>query len=208
VGNTPHVASYIMSVRVSCRQCGASILPATAERTGGLCMACKQGIRQAIDDSKRFYQEQGKPNPFDELWKSLVHRVYRRGEDLTGAEDTVYRLTCIYGETMVDGIEAYFERRFPEYERDMRLLTDCGFGEVAGDFSKARNLLFGPGPLSAGVVLPVVARLLDEKKEDRATLAALGAIYDRLISSLPGLLAYRDSYAQEKLLLRWQSPAE
>ena len=31
-----------MSTRVVCQKCGASILPATAERTDGLCMACVQ----------------------------------------------------------------------------------------------------------------------------------------------------------------------
>ncbi len=38
-----------MSTRVACQKCGASILPATAERTGGLCMPCKEGRRRDLE---------------------------------------------------------------------------------------------------------------------------------------------------------------
>lgn len=169
-------------------------------------MACKQGIRQEIDAGKKYWEQQRKYDPFRELWKSLVHRVYQGGEVLTGAEETVYRLTCIYGETMVDGVEAYFERRFREYDRDMVLLTGCGFGDIASDFSEARNLLFGTATLSETIVRAVTHRLLDEKDEDRVTLAALGAIYDRLISRLPDVLAYRDRYARERQLYEEAEP--
>ncbi len=56
---------------------------------------------------------------FDSYWKDLIHRVYRQKAALHGPEDVLYRLTCIYGETMVDGVEAYFERRYDEFERGM-----------------------------------------------------------------------------------------
>lgn len=143
---------------------------------------------------------------FDSYWKILVHRVYRGGEVLTGPEETVYRLTCIYGETMVDGIESYFERRFSEYEKDMVLLADSGFGDIAADFSEAKNLMFGMAPLSESVVMPVIDRLLDEKHEDRAILDALGAVYDRLIARLPRVLVYRDTYARERQLYEEAEP--
>jgi hypothetical protein len=39
-----------MITRISCETCGADILPATAEATGGICMACKQGIRRGPVD--------------------------------------------------------------------------------------------------------------------------------------------------------------
>lgn len=38
-----------MSTSVACQKCGASILPATAERTGGLCMPCKQGNQRDLE---------------------------------------------------------------------------------------------------------------------------------------------------------------
>jgi hypothetical protein len=37
-----------MSTRIACQKCGASILPATAERTGGLCMPCTQPRRRDL----------------------------------------------------------------------------------------------------------------------------------------------------------------
>ena len=42
---------------------------------------------------------------FDSYWKDLTHRVHQEKAVLTGPEELVYRLTCIYGETMVDGVE-------------------------------------------------------------------------------------------------------
>jgi len=33
-----------MSVKIPCKECSALILPSTGERTGGLCMPCKNGI--------------------------------------------------------------------------------------------------------------------------------------------------------------------
>ena len=38
-----------MSTRVACQKCGASILPATAERTGGVCMPCAQPNRRDLE---------------------------------------------------------------------------------------------------------------------------------------------------------------
>ena len=35
---------------MTCQKCGASILPATAERTGGLCMPCKLGRRRGFEE--------------------------------------------------------------------------------------------------------------------------------------------------------------
>ncbi|MGZ4974760.1 MAG: hypothetical protein ACXWDN_18540 [Limisphaerales bacterium] len=143
---------------------------------------------------------------FDAYWKNLIHRVHKRGEALAGAEETVYRLTCIYGETMVDGVEAYFERRFQEYDLDMARLRNCGFEQIASDYSEAKHLLFGAAPLSEAVVVPIIDRLLDGKEDDRATLAALGTIYDRLIARLPLVLAYRDRYARESQLYEEAEP--
>ena len=68
---------------------------------------------------------------YDEYWHGLVDRVYREQAELHGDEERFYRLSCIYGETMVDGIEAYFERRFGEFPADMDALRSAGFGELA-----------------------------------------------------------------------------
>jgi hypothetical protein len=46
------LAAHNMTVRLQCEQCGAFILLATAEKTGGLCMPCKKGIRDKVDAAK------------------------------------------------------------------------------------------------------------------------------------------------------------
>jgi hypothetical protein len=46
-----------MTIRAACSQCGAMILAGTATRTGGMCMPCKRGTRQSIDESRRRSRE-------------------------------------------------------------------------------------------------------------------------------------------------------
>ena len=128
---------------------------------------------------------------FDEYWHSLVERVYSGQAVLHGDEERFYRLSCIYGETMVDGIEAYFERRFDECEADMKALRREGFRELASEFELARMLLFGTAPLNRESVEAVTSRLLDETGESEPVLAEISRIYDRVIPQLERLADYR-----------------
>jgi hypothetical protein len=128
----------------------------------------------------------------DAYWKLLVVRVHHKKERLCGPEELVYRLTCIYGETMVDGIEAYFERRFDEYDRDIEVLTEFGFSDIAADFGQARSIMFGDAPLNKATIAPVIDRLLDEDESTENERRQIGVIYDRLIERLPELLERRD----------------
>lgn len=129
---------------------------------------------------------------FDTYWKRLVNRVYRQKEVLCGSDELVYRLTSIYGETMVDGIEAYFERRFDQYDRDIAVLIDNGFSDIAADFDQARIIMFGNSPLNEATITPVVDRFLDEDESTENERRQIGVIYDRLIERLPELLDRRD----------------
>jgi hypothetical protein len=124
---------------------------------------------------------------FDSYWKNLVDRVYHKQEVLRGAEGLVYRLTCIYGETMVDGIEAYFERRWDDYEQDIAALQENGFADIAADFAEARRVLLGDLPLTEESINPVLDRLLKDGRSEQ-----IDVIYDRLIDRLPELLDRRD----------------
>lgn len=129
---------------------------------------------------------------FDTYWKHLIDRVYQQREVLSGAEELVYRLTCIYGETIVDGIEAYFERRCDEYERDIAAMNENGFADIATDFAEARSVLFGNAPLTEETINPVLDRLLRDDTDLKAERKQINAIYDRLIDRLPELLDRRD----------------
>jgi hypothetical protein len=126
---------------------------------------------------------------FNEYWKSLVHRVYDRHERLEGSEALFYRLSCIYGETMVDGIEAYFERRFQEFDADMDALAAMGFADLASEFGMARRLMFGDLPLDQLIVEEGIERFSawEEADEEHLAIVELGEIYDRVIPQLEEL---------------------
>ena len=129
---------------------------------------------------------------FDTYWNDLIDRIYNQKIKLQGAEADLYRLTCIYGETMVDGVEAYFERRYEEYDTDMKLLSRFGFNSIASDFHQVKTIMFGDEEMTKEVVIPVVDRLLEEYENDKHILEKINEIYDRLIDSLPSILKVRD----------------
>lgn len=121
---------------------------------------------------------------FYEYWKLLVVRVFHEQEVLVGVEDIFYRLSCIYGETMVDGIQSYFERRVDEYKKDRTVLREHGFGNIADEFEVAKLIMFGEGELTPEGVEQVFDQYYqDEKLEDRID-QQLGPTYDRLIEQL------------------------
>src|SRR5688572_6762911 len=99
-----------MTVKVPCTRCGAEILPTTAEETGGLCMPCKLGTRESIETSKRYYEELKKYDPFRELWRSLVDRVYHTGagyEGLSSDERLYFAIRMLDGEMYNGGFHQY-----------------------------------------------------------------------------------------------------
>lgn len=96
--------------KIPCIECGALILPTTAESTGGVCMACKQGIRKNITASRAFYQKMKAYDPFRELWVSLVHRS---SDDPTlkrwlVQERAYYCVSLLEGEVYNGGFDQYF----------------------------------------------------------------------------------------------------
>jgi hypothetical protein len=131
---------------------------------------------------------------FDEYWHDLVNRVFHKQAKLQGGEERFYRLSCIYGETMVDGIESYFERRFAEFVADMDALRTAGFAELASEYERARELLFGSAPLDRETVETITLRLLHETEESSPVLREIGNIYGRVIPLLEQLAAYKYAY--------------
>jgi hypothetical protein len=135
---------------------------------------------------------------FDDYWENLINRVYHKRERLIGNEDIFYRLSCIYGENMVDGIESYFERRCDEFTADMEALRKSGFDELVFEFECARNLLFDSKPLNRKIVEPIILKLLDETEESEPVIKEIGKIYDRIIPQLQILSDYNYSFGLEK----------
>ncbi len=118
-----------MSDKIPCTKCGAMILPATAARTGGLCMPCKSGIRESIEASKRYYEEQKKYNPWRELWHSLVMRVHKTDAGFGGlsADEKIYfAVSILDGEVHNGGFDQFFSNSsgdlFPEVASGLEIL--------------------------------------------------------------------------------------
>ncbi|QDT26650.1 hypothetical protein Enr10x_19600 [Gimesia panareensis] len=126
----------------------------------------------------------------DEYWKMLVERVYHQQEELVGIEETYYRLSCIYGETMVDGIQSYFERRVQEYQKDMTTLVDHGFKPVADEYANAKSIMFGQNDLTPESVDEFYDRMCEDEDLDNRIDQQLGPVYDRLIEQLEDLNEY------------------
>jgi hypothetical protein len=138
----------------------------------------------------------------NEYWKNLAERVYLQGETLSGDEEVLFRLSSIYGETMVDGIEAYFERRLGDVEKDMDVLVQCGFVDVASDFREAQKVMFGDGPLNKEEVAQVLSELLEEDDEVMPVLNQINTIYNRLIDRLESVGEYTHKFGIEKGLFQ------
>jgi hypothetical protein len=132
-------------------------------------------------------------NP-ETYWRQVVHRVYDQHEILHGKEELFYRWSCIYGETMVDGIEAYFERRFTEFEADMAALRLAGFDDIASEFQKTRTLMFGNSALGETAVENRITELMTESEEVQPVLAEIDKIYRRVIPRLEELAKYKYEY--------------
>jgi hypothetical protein len=128
---------------------------------------------------------------FDAYWRQLVDRVYNQKEILVGNEELFYRWSCIFGETMVDGIESYFERRFDQFDADIAALQTAGFPEIAAEFQQARQVMFGDSPLDSEIVELTIQNLLDETEEALPISAEIDTIYRRLIPRLNALAEYR-----------------
>jgi hypothetical protein len=145
---------------------------------------------------------------FDDYWKSLIDRVYKQHQQLEGQEALFYRLSCIYGETMVDGIEAYFERRFKEFDADMRALESIGFADVASDFDQARQRMFGDVPLEQSTVEEAIDKFSawEEADEEHPAIIQLGEIYRRLIPRLEELDEHKFKLGAGEGFYRFEEP--
>jgi hypothetical protein len=87
-------------------------------------MACKQGIRKSMDQSREFYEKLKEYDPFSELWKSLVNRSVNdpKLESFSTAE-RLYFATCLFeGEVLNGGFDQYF------YNSSGNFFTDAQAG--------------------------------------------------------------------------------
>ena len=139
-----------MSEKIPCSKCGAMVLPSTFERTGGLCMPCKNGNRESIENSKAFYAQQkelDKSCPFRALWCNLVQRIFSNNgniEILSEDEKLYFAVNELVGEIYNGGFEQYFHNSSGSNYR----LAEYGLIRIEAKNSvallrKAKTELFG-----------------------------------------------------------------
>jgi hypothetical protein len=98
-----------MTEKIPCKECNEPILPRTAEKTGGICMACKQGIRESIEESKEFYRKQREYDPYRALWNSLAKKESAEGFDSFTKEEKLYVSVVVFdAEVYNGGMEQFF----------------------------------------------------------------------------------------------------
>jgi len=197
-----------MNTYVPCTECGAEILPSTAEATGGICMACKQGIRQSIEDSKIYYQEQKKYDPVRELWSSLVDRVYKTDlgyAGLTPDERIYYSVCCLEGEVFNGGMEQFFSNSSGELYDDVvnGLLELKAFRSLAL-LTQAKDALFGDVdlPRDQQARNELMPEYPDDDSLDRpAWIETLDKITTSFYEDLDGLGDRLDGFIRDRGLL-------
>jgi len=125
------------------------MLAATAARTGGLCMACKHGIRRDIEAAKFYYQQQRQPDPFRDLWTALVRRVHGAPDGfyrLSHQERTYYLVSLLQGEVFNGGIGQFFDNSSADYYREtLDALLELGAMRSHTLLLAAQQVLFPNG---------------------------------------------------------------
>lgn len=145
-----------MQDKIPCTCCGVLILPATAGRTGGLCMPCNNGTRDSMDQSREFYKKQREYDPYRALWESLVERVYGADaglENLSEDEKTYYYVGSLDGEIYNGGFHQFFSNSAGDcFEETRAALVRLNASSALSLLEQARMLLFGEMPVPRGQV--------------------------------------------------------
>lgn len=134
-----------MTDKIPCKNCNELILLTTAKKTGGVCMACKQGIRESIEHSKEFYRKQKEYDPYRELWISLVKKEEENGFNSFTEEEKIYVSINVFDEEVYNGgIEQFFSNSSGElYSEVMKGLTLLNAKHSLLLLKQATKILFG-----------------------------------------------------------------
>lgn len=139
-----------MSEKVPCTACQTLIMSSTAEKNSGLCMPCKNGNRENIEQAKTYYQQQrelDKTCPFRALWRDIVVRVHdpKQGfHTLSQAEQYYYAANCLYGDVYNGGFIQYFDNLSDkDYDVAERGLEQIGALHSLALLQQAKQAVFG-----------------------------------------------------------------
>jgi hypothetical protein len=158
-----------MTEKVPCTKCGALVLPSTAERTGGVCMACKNGTRESMEKSKEYYKKErelDKTCPFRLFWKELVSRVYNESKgfnSLSEEEKIYFSVNCLSGEVYNGGFDQYFSNSAGENYKHAELgLIQLEATNSLRLLRKAKQIVFGSSAVPKEQYLRQLATDSDE----------------------------------------------
>lgn len=138
-----------MTTRLPCRTCGELIHPDTAAKNGELCMPCKGGYRERVEEGKRQREREKEyeKSPERRHWLSLVERVHgpHDGFDaLSADEQTYFALRCLIGEVFNGGFHQYFANHSGErYGLAVSSLLDLDAMRSHKLLTQAKETLFG-----------------------------------------------------------------
>lgn len=134
-----------MSESIPCFECENPILPATAEKTGGLCMPCKNGTRARQDMSARMLAMPSAVRQTAE-WRHLdwLNNAVYSGKlgKLKNSERTYLALRWFYFAIDEGGLARYFATDLSSLFEDAKLgLEAIGASEWLAAVIRGRDLL-------------------------------------------------------------------
>lgn len=133
-----------MTDKIPCKKCDELILYATAEKTGGICMACMQGIRESIEQSKEYYRKLKEYDPHRELWNYLIKKEEENGFESFTKEEKIYVAINVFeGEVYNGGIDQFFGNSSGElYSEVIEGLTILKAENTLALLKQATKILF------------------------------------------------------------------
>lgn len=169
------VTHGVVEDKVPCRECGALVLPATATRTGGLCVPCQKGTRGQIQESIRRAEELRNRPPTANYWLPLVQQAASQGfPSLTQPQRFCYSIGLLDIEILNGGITQYFSNPAGSYYSETeQALQALGLVECLDILLQAKLAVFGDQPVPgdrafrtnaviAAESQPATRRLLDQ----------------------------------------------
>ena len=161
--------------KTQCADCGAAILVATANKTGGRCLPCAKGTRASIDAGRR-RAEEDKAFRASAVWKFWERLEASDFSELSPPEQVYLAVNELRGSVTNGGFRSYFStfgERASAAEAGLVKLNADGPLQV---FREARRVV---GSSSASALNdPAIDRQLDEL--DRRFYAVADGLWDAL----------------------------
>ncbi|WP_312934617.1 DMP19 family protein [Pseudomonas sp.] len=199
-----------MSDKLPCRICATLIVPSTAASNDGMCMPCKGGYRQQIEEGKLRAEEHKryKASPQAVYWTALVNRVYHSPEGFSGlalAEQHYYAVRVLEGEVYNGGFEQYFSNSSGEHYADTRAgLLELAATHTLTLLEEARGLLFGNQPVPTDRSLRHSCMLTYAEPLDHDCHAALNALDEQFYEDTEQLDERLLQYARDHRLFEME----